>query len=66
MSEAINEMIPDPLIFSDAAANKVKQLIAEEENDDLRLRVFISGGGCFRFFSTVLPLMKMSKTVILL
>ena len=49
MSEAINEIIPDPLIFSDAAANKVKQLIAEEENNDLRLRVFISGGGCSGF-----------------
>ena len=49
MNEAINESIPDPLIFTDAAASKVKELIAEESNDDLRLRVFISGGGCSGF-----------------
>ena len=44
----VNEM-PDPLIFTDSAANKVKQLIEEEGNTDLKLRVFISGGGCSGF-----------------
>jgi iron-sulfur cluster insertion protein len=39
----------DPLIFTDAAADKVKGLIAEENNPDLMLRVFISGGGCSGF-----------------
>lgn len=43
MSEAQN------LIFTDAAAEKVKKLVAEEENDNLKLRVFISGGGCAGF-----------------
>ncbi|MDO8412378.1 MAG: iron-sulfur cluster insertion protein ErpA [Gallionellaceae bacterium] len=36
----------DPLLFTDNAANKVKQLIEEEGNADLKLRVFVSGGGC--------------------
>lgn len=41
--------IPDPLLFTDSAANKVKQLIEEEGNTDLKLRVFVSGGGCSGF-----------------
>lgn len=39
----------DPIIFTASAANKVEQLIAEEENNALMLRVFISGGGCAGF-----------------
>lgn len=42
-------MTDSPLIFSHAAAAKVKELIAEEGNDALMLRVFISGGGCSGF-----------------
>lgn len=38
-----------PLVFTEAAALKVKQLIAEEGNSALKLRVFISGGGCSGF-----------------
>src|SRR5437773_4840322 len=45
---AITEM-PAPLVFSDAAAAKVKQLIDEEGNSDLKLRVFVTGGGCSGF-----------------
>ncbi len=45
---AITEM-QDPLVFTDDAANKVKQLIEEEGNADLKLRVFVSGGGCSGF-----------------
>jgi len=41
--------IPSPLIFTDAAASKVKGLIEEENNDNLKLRVFVSGGGCSGF-----------------
>ena len=41
--------MPDPLIFTDNAVNKVKELIAEEETPDLKLRVFVSGGGCSGF-----------------
>jgi iron-sulfur cluster insertion protein len=39
-------VIPDPLVFSDSAASKVKALIVEEGNPDLKLRVFVQGGGC--------------------
>ena len=39
-------MMPAPLLFSDSAADKVKSLIVEEGNDDLKLRVFVTGGGC--------------------
>lgn len=45
---AVTEM-PDPLVFTDNAANKVKQLIDEEGNIDLKLRVFVTGGGCSGF-----------------
>ena len=45
---AMNEM-PSPLVFTDAAAAKVKTLIDEEGNPDLKLRVFVSGGGCSGF-----------------
>lgn len=38
-----------PLIFTDSAADKVRQLIEEEGNADLKLRVFVSGGGCSGF-----------------
>jgi len=38
-----------PLIFTDAAAQKVKQLIEDEANDSLMLRVFVTGGGCSGF-----------------
>jgi iron-sulfur cluster insertion protein len=36
-------------VFTDSAANKVSELIKEEANDSLKLRVFISGGGCSGF-----------------
>jgi len=45
---AIAEM-PPPLIFTDAAATKVKSLIDEEGNPELKLRVFVTGGGCSGF-----------------
>jgi iron-sulfur cluster insertion protein len=41
--------IPVPLIITDNAVNKVKALIAEEANPDLKLRVFVTGGGCSGF-----------------
>ena len=46
---AVSEKLPDPLNFTDSAANKVKQLIDEEGNPDLKLRVFVTGGGCSGF-----------------
>ena len=38
-----------PLLFTDAAARKVRELIEEESNESLKLRVFVSGGGCSGF-----------------
>lgn len=38
-----------PLIFTDSAADKVKTLIEEEGNDNLKLRVYVTGGGCSGF-----------------
>lgn len=38
-----------PLQFTNAAAEKVRQLISEEGDDGLMLRVFITGGGCSGF-----------------
>ncbi len=41
--------MPAPLVFTDNAARKVKELIEEEGSPDLKLRVFVSGGGCSGF-----------------
>ncbi|MFC4655178.1 iron-sulfur cluster insertion protein ErpA [Rheinheimera sp.] len=38
-----------PIQFTDAAANKVLALVTEEENPELKLRVYITGGGCSGF-----------------
>jgi iron-sulfur cluster insertion protein len=40
---------PELLVFTDNAAAKVKELIEEEGNPELKLRVFVSGGGCSGF-----------------
>lgn len=45
---AVNE-IASPLIFTESAASKVRELIEEEGTPDLKLRVFVSGGGCSGF-----------------
>lgn len=38
-----------PVNFTDAAASKVNALLVEESNPDLKLRVYITGGGCSGF-----------------
>jgi iron-sulfur cluster insertion protein len=47
----MNDMteMPAPLVFTDNAAKKVKDLIDEEGNTELKLRVFVTGGGCSGF-----------------
>jgi iron-sulfur cluster insertion protein len=45
---AVTDM-PTAIIFTDSAAAKVKSLLDEEGNDALKLRVFVSGGGCSGF-----------------
>jgi iron-sulfur cluster insertion protein len=51
MNATVENFTPadSPLLFSDAAALKVKGLLEEEQNPNLMLRVFISGGGCSGF-----------------
>jgi iron-sulfur cluster insertion protein len=46
---AVTETMPAPLVFTEAAAAKVKRLIDEEGNANLKLRVFVQGGGCSGF-----------------
>ena len=48
LSPATTEM-PGPLVFTDSAAAKVKELVDEEGNPELKLRVFVQGGGCSGF-----------------
>ena len=45
----VETAIPSPLVFTNAAATKVKALIHDEGNDALKLRVFVQGGGCSGF-----------------
>ncbi len=47
MSDAI--LSDAPLVFTDSAVAKVTDLIAEEGNPELKLRVFVQGGGCSGF-----------------
>ena len=46
---AVNPVASTTLEFSDAAAKKVKKLIEEEGNPNLKLRVLVQGGGCSGF-----------------
>jgi len=48
MNAAVPNM-PTPLMFTDSAARKVKELIDEEKNPALMLRVYVTGGGCSGF-----------------
>jgi iron-sulfur cluster insertion protein len=48
-ADATDVLDAQALVFTDAAATKVGELIREEGNPDLKLRVFVSGGGCSGF-----------------
>lgn len=37
------------IVFTENAARRVRELLEEEDSDNLMLRVFISGGGCSGF-----------------
>lgn len=43
------QSLPDALLVTAAAAAKVRELVAEEGNPNLKLRVYITGGGCSGF-----------------
>lgn len=45
----VETFTPSPLLFTAGAAHKVKTLVEEEGNPRLRLRVFVTGGGCSGF-----------------
>ena len=45
LAETVTQAMPEPIVFTDSAAAKVADLIAEEGNPDLKLRVFVQGGG---------------------
>lgn len=38
-----------PIVITENAVNKIGELMMEEENFQLKLRVFITGGGCSGF-----------------
>ena len=38
-----------PLLLSDSAVSRVRELVEEEGNEGLKLRVFVTGGGCSGF-----------------
>ncbi|MFT7405782.1 iron-sulfur cluster insertion protein ErpA [Zhongshania sp.] len=46
---AVEQFTPSVLTLTDKAVTKVKNLVESESNDDLKLRVFVTGGGCSGF-----------------
>lgn len=46
---AVQSVEPSILHFTDRAAAKVRELVEDEGNADLKLRVFVTGGGCSGF-----------------
>ncbi len=46
LSQSPQKDIPASIKITDSAANKVQELIDEEGNPDLKLRAYVTGGGC--------------------
>jgi iron-sulfur cluster insertion protein len=46
---AVSEFVPQVLFLTESAVAKVKALVADEENPSLKLRVYVTGGGCSGF-----------------
>ena len=46
---AVEQFTPSVLSLTESAVAKVKSLVEEESNMDLKLRVFVTGGGCSGF-----------------
>ncbi len=63
VAENIETQMPDPIIFTDSAAAKVADLIAEEGNPDLKLRVFVQGGDALDFSTDSLLTKWSTKTI---
>ncbi len=49
MTDNLTTSQASPLEFTTNAASKVLELIKEEDNQDLKLRVYVQGGGCSGF-----------------
>jgi iron-sulfur cluster insertion protein len=50
VTEAVDlQAPPEPILFTEAAADKVRDLLIDEGNPNLKLRVFVQGGGCSGF-----------------
>jgi len=49
MTAPIIDVPSTPILLSDAAVAKVSDLIAEEGNPNLKLRIYVTGGGCSGF-----------------
>ena len=49
VQNASPEEAPEPLVFTPACVAKVKELLAEEDDPNMPLRVFVQGGGCQGF-----------------
>lgn len=49
MASSAETFTPEPLLITPKAVSKVKSLIEEEGNSELKLRVFVTGGGCSGF-----------------
>ena len=47
--DAVELVTPEPITFTDNAARRVKDLVADEDNKKLCLRVYVTGGGCSGF-----------------
>ena len=41
--------VPEPVLVSASAVSKVRNLLVDEGNNELKLRVFVTGGGCSGF-----------------
>lgn len=57
MNTAVATTADTPLLFTEAAALKVRELLREEPDPNQKLRVFVSGGGCsgFQYGFTFVP-----------
>ena len=55
-----------PLLFTEAAARKVRELLQDEPDPNQKLRVFVSGGGCsgFQYGFTFVPAEEEGDTVV--
>ena len=49
MTTVAEVFTPQPIQVTDSAVQKVRNLLEEEGNFDLKLRVYVTGGGCSGF-----------------